>query len=107
MPLCPNQDNDFQWTLVPSYFDHLSQKYLHSPSVHQLRSYKADLQDYGFSLTIEQDPLWQPYQNTVIDKWLQLPTCKRTSSYFHVPIFCLQKYIYIYITKISKLLFNP
>ena len=30
MPLCPNQDNDFQWIFV----HHISQEYLHSPSIH-------------------------------------------------------------------------
>lgn len=88
VPLCPNQDNDFQWILVSSHLHHICQEYLHSPSIHQLKSYIADLRHDGFSLTIELDLLWQPYQNTAIEKWLQLPTCKRTRSYFHVLIFC-------------------
>lgn len=53
MPLCPNQDNDFQWIFV----HHISQEYLHSPSIHQLKSYTVDLQHCGFSLPIELDIL--------------------------------------------------
>ena len=57
MPLCPNKDNNFQWILVSCDLHHISQEYLHSTSIHQLKSYTVDLQQCGFSLPIELDVL--------------------------------------------------
>lgn len=43
MPLYPNQDKGFQWVLISNDPHHILQESLHSPSIHQLKSYTADL----------------------------------------------------------------
>lgn len=43
MTLYPNQDYGFQWIVLPNDSHHILQESLHSPSIHQLKSYTADL----------------------------------------------------------------
>lgn len=106
MPLYPNQDKGFQWVLISNDPHHILQESLHSPSIHQLKSYTVDLWHYSFFLRIELDMLWQPYQSTAIDTWLGLPTCQRTKNYFCVPLSVDKSTTFIH-NWVSILLFHP